>query len=77
MAKQNLIVRNVDKKIFQEFKAQATKEGITVGKAISLAMFMWIGHERKRKRMSILDIKPVDYKSKNASRNIDKDLHGG
>ena len=73
----NLIVRNVDKSVFQEFKSEATKEGITMGKAITMAMLMWIERERKTIKRSILDLKPVSYKSRKASTEIDKEIYGG
>ena len=73
----NLIVRNVDKTIFQEFKSEAVREGVTLGKAITMAMLMWVEKERKSPKKSILHLKPVSYKTRAASREIDKELYGG
>ena len=73
----NLIVRNVDKRVFHEFKSEAVREGVTIGKAITMAMFMWIERERKTPKRSILDLKPVSYKSRKASAEIDKEVYGG
>ena len=77
MTKGDLIVRSVDKRIYREFKSQAAREGITLGKAISLAMLLWTERERESPRTSILQLKPVHYKSRSASRDIDKELYGG
>ena len=75
MATKSLVVRNVDERIFQEFKAEAGREGLILGKAITMAMMMWLGKGRKRPRLSILDLKPVRFRGKFTSADIDKELY--
>lgn len=72
-----LIVRNVNKNVIQEFKAQAAKEGMSFGKAITMAMLLWIDKEQSAPQKSILQLKPVRFGSRKAGTDIDKDLYGG
>ncbi len=71
-----LIIRNVNKKMINEFKTKATKQGITMGQAITLAMNLWVNKESKKPKLSILDLTRVDYHDPHASQNIDKILYG-
>lgn len=73
----NLVIRNVNKKLFAEFKSQATREGLTVGKAMNRAMSLWVGREKRKPTKSILDLKPVKFGDKKASKDVDEDLYGG
>ena len=72
-----LSVRDVDKKIFREFKAEATREGFKVGGALSLAMQLWLQKSRKPK-MSLLDFKPTNWGkgTERLSEEVDKILYG-
>ena len=56
-----LSVKEVDEKIFREFKAEAVKEGFKVGKALTLAMMLWIHRSNKKPKMSLLDLKPTNW----------------
>lgn len=71
-----LIIRNVNKKMIHEFKTKATKEGMKMGEAITMAMNLWITKEMKRKRKSILELHPIDMGDPNLSQNIDEALYG-
>lgn len=71
-----LCVRDVDQKIFREFKARVVKEGLTVGSALTLAMKQWVEEESERK--SFLELKPVDWGAgtEKSSKEIDGLLYG-
>jgi len=56
-----LSVREVDEKIFREFKAEAVREGFPVGGALNLAMKMWVEKAEKKPKMSILNLKPASW----------------
>jgi len=72
-----LSVRDVDEKIFKEFKAQAIKEGLGVGTAVNIAMEMWVEKEKDKKR-SFVELEPFDWGrgTEKASKEMDKDLYG-
>ena len=42
-----ITVKDVDENVFRELKAQAAKEGISVGKALSFAVRVWLSEMRK------------------------------
>ena len=73
----HLSIRNVNKKIFKEFKAQAIKEGMNVGEALNIALEMWLEKEKMKKK-SFLELKPVDWGkgTEKASKEIDEYLYG-
>ncbi len=54
-------VKNVEEEVFREFKAESVREGFKVGKAITLAMKMWLENRNKKPRMSLLNFKPRDW----------------
>ena len=72
-----LSVKDVDEKIFREFKAEAVREGVNVGKALNLAMAVWVQKSTKPKR-SLLDLKPVSFGkgTERLSEEADKILYG-
>ncbi len=72
-----LSVRDVDEKVFREFKAEITLEGLPLGKALTLAMGFWL-QEHGRPLRSMLDFRPVNLGkgSEKLSREIDKTLYG-
>ncbi len=72
-----LSVRDVDKKVFREFKAQAVREGMPVGKALSLAMVFWMGQNAKPvKSIKDLKIANLGKGTEKLSEEIDKILYG-
>lgn len=77
MTKMQLSVKNVDKEIFKEFKAESTRVGLPVGGALSLAMQLWLQRKRKKPKMSILDYKPWSWGkgTERVSEEIDKILY--
>ena len=71
-----LSVHDVDSNVFREFKAQAVRERLTVGKALTLALKHWVEEEGTKK--SFLELKPVDWGkgTEKTSKEIDKILYG-
>ncbi len=50
----HIVVRGVDEEVFRKFKAWADKGGIPLGKAVTMAIDMWLhekGQEKIAKRM--------------------------
>lgn len=72
----NISVRNVSRKTYQEFKAEAARRGLTTGQALTLAMEEFIIPEKKRK-ISILDFVPFDWGegTEKASEDVDAILY--
>ncbi|HLD13022.1 MAG TPA: hypothetical protein VJB87_05545 [Candidatus Nanoarchaeia archaeon] len=70
-------VKNVNKQVFQEFKAEAVRKGIPVGSALTLAMKLWIEKKEKGKMRKLSDLKPWDWGKGNerVSEEIDKILY--
>lgn len=72
-------IRNLDKKLFAEFRAEAVKDGMTVSEALEMAIYQWLGKKKaKKQKLNILNIKPVDWGkgTEKTSEEIDKILYG-
>ena len=71
-------IRNVDEELFKEFKAEAVREGLSVGKALNIAINDWLSKHTKPKK-SLLDLKTKRWGkgTENTSQEIDKILYGG
>lgn len=71
-------IKNVDEDTFRNFKAEAVRERLHLGKAITLALQSWVNHKRTKPRMNILDIKPLSLGKNTAhlSEEIDKIVYG-
>ncbi|MDP3729043.1 MAG: hypothetical protein Q8R18_06365 [bacterium] len=72
-----LSVKEVNEEIFREFKAESTREGLKVGQALTLAMEQWLSHEKRRPKLSLLNLKPIKggKGTERLSENIDKVLY--
>ena len=77
MNEEQLSVRKVDKRVFKEFKAEAMREGLPVGAALTLAMETWLEKKDGKKR-KFLEVKPWDWGkgTEKTSSEIDKVLYG-
>jgi len=71
-----LSVRDVDDATFREFKAEAVKKKVNVGKALTFAMKEWM--EKSAPKRSFLRLKPIDWGegTHSASKDVDKVLYG-
>jgi len=71
-----LSVRDVDEGVFRQFKEKAVREGMPVGKALNMAMSMWVWDNKKRVRLT--DLKPMNFgkNSEKLSEEIDKIVYG-
>ena len=54
-------IKDVDEHIFREFKAESVREGLKIGKALTLAMQMMLEKSEKKPKMRFLDLKPRDW----------------
>jgi len=81
VAKMNVSVRDVDPKVFREFKAKTIVEGAKTGTALTQAMREWIEKKGKKgkTKKSFFEMEPWDWGKGNekASTEIDKTLYGG
>lgn len=71
-----LSIKNVDEKIFKEFKAESVRQGKNIGNTLTLAMKLYLDKKRKTK-LSILDFKPTSWGkgTERTSEEIDKILY--
>ena len=72
-----ITVREVDPDTFREFKAEATKRGMTLGAALTIAMEKFKS-ELGRKKMKLSALKPVHWGkgTEHVSEEVDKILYG-
>jgi hypothetical protein len=71
-----ITVRDVDQEVFREFKADATKQGLTLGKALTLAMKTF--HMKTSKTKKFSSLKPIYWGegTEQVSENVDEILYG-
>ena len=53
-----LSIKDVDEDIFRNFKVESVREGLKIGKALTLAMEMFIEKKEEKPKMSVLNLKP-------------------
>ena len=79
----NITIRDVNPRFWRELKVEAVKEGLTIGKALNLALERWL-HDYKNKRTkkvtkSFWDLKPFKYEGEDAGKlsiKVDEVLYG-
>ena len=72
-----ITVKEVDEKAFQELKAQAAKNKMTVGAALTLAIETWLS-STKRAKADLAELKAVSWGqgTERLSEKIDEALYG-
>ena len=77
----NISIRDVNPTVFREFKAEAVKEGMKVGSALTQAIQTWIKskEQKKKKKLSFFDLKPrhLGPGTEHLSEEVDEILYGG
>ncbi|MCD6515325.1 MAG: hypothetical protein J7L07_10415 [Candidatus Odinarchaeota archaeon] len=79
----SITIKNIDEKLYQEFKAEAIRQGLRVSDAINEAMREWLirrKRESKRKgkdRIWELIENPADWGIETDASKIDEELYGG
>ena len=70
-------IKNVEEEIFREFKAESVRNGFKIGKALTLAMKMWLENKERKPRMSLLNFKPRDWGkgTERTSEEIDQSIY--
>ncbi len=68
-----LTVKEVDKRVFREFKAEAVKEGLKIGSALNLAMAEWLEKTEKKPKLSLKDLKPTNWGKGTERTSIEAD----
>ncbi|NOZ58517.1 MAG: hypothetical protein GXO66_02920 [Euryarchaeota archaeon] len=71
--------RGIDEEVFRKFKAEAVRQGVSLGRALTGAMKLWLDKQKKPgKRGSLLQLKPVDWGkgTERASVEVDEILYG-
>ncbi len=76
MTKVQVTIKNVDADIFREMKAEAARQKMPVGGAVSLAMMNWLSE--KRPLLPLNQLKPFKggKKSSRLSEQVDEILYG-
>jgi len=75
----NITIRNISRKVYQEFKAEAARRNLKIGEALTLAMQEFIKNEKKKgSNLSILDFEPFDWGegTETVSEDVDTILYG-
>jgi len=54
-------IKGIEKDVFREFKAESVREGLNVGKAMTLAMKLWLESKHKKPKMRLLEFKSTDW----------------
>ncbi|HLD33459.1 MAG TPA: hypothetical protein VJB66_01950 [Candidatus Nanoarchaeia archaeon] len=69
-------IKNINKNTFREFKAEAIREGLTVGQALTSAMELWL--TKTDTKLSFMNFKPSDWGkgTERLSEQIDEILYG-
>ena len=59
----DMTIRNLDKDVVRNFKAEAVRENKTLGEAVVEALKLWPEHKGffQKKKMKLSDSKPVDF----------------
>ncbi len=72
-----ITIRDVNPTVFKEFKASAVRRGLTLGRAVTLAMEKY-DLELKPKKFKFTSLKPVDWGAgtEHVSEDIDSILYG-
>lgn len=77
----NITIRDVDDMVFRNFKAEAVRDGTTLGNALTMAMKLWLEHYKKnrRKKRDLTELKPFDWGkgTESSSLEVDDILYGG
>ena len=77
----NISVRDVDPKVFREFKVKTVSEGKKAGTALTQAMKEWVEKKEKKekKKKSLFDLKSWDWGKENhdLSTRVDEILYCG
>ena len=76
----HISVRDVDPKVFRQFKVKTVESGLKTGAAVTTAMKDWSEKREKLKKetKSFFELKPWDWgkENKNLSLRIDEILYG-
>jgi hypothetical protein len=66
-------IRNVEEQTFRDFKAESVREGMQVGKALTLAMKYWLENVEHKPKVRFLDFGPKHWgkETKKTSNEID------
>ncbi len=73
-----LSVKNVEERVFREFKAEVVRRGENIGGALNVAMKAWLNTQKKRDPKCFLEFKPKRWGkgTEKTSEEIDKILYG-
>lgn len=76
----NITIRNIDDSLYREIKADASREGITIGIAVNRAIRVWLNRKSTRSisRHSILELDAIDFGegTENLSEDFEHNLYG-
>ena len=77
MPKVQITIKNVDAETFSELKAEAARNKLPIGAAVSLAMEKWVS-ESKKPLLPLSQLKPFrgGKKTNRLSEQVDEILYG-
>jgi len=77
MTNSQVSIKDVEEQVFREFKAESVREGLKIGKSLTMAMRLWLETKDKKPKMRILDFKPKGWGkgTEKTSEEIDKILY--
>ena len=78
MKETQISVRDVNKEVFNEFKALTVKKRVKLGKALTIAMMELLNEEKEVPKKSLLKMKSWDFGkgTENTSKEVDQILYG-
>ena len=67
-------IKDIDEAVFREFKAESVREGLKMGKALTLAMQLMLEKKEGKPKLSFLNLKPKPWGkgTERTSEEIDK-----
>ena len=78
MAEKQISVRDVNKEVFNEFKALTVKRRMKLGQALTMVMMESLNEEKVIPKKRLLEMKPFNWGkgTEKTSKEIDKILYG-
>ena len=79
MAETQISIRDVNKEVFNDFKALAVKKHMKLGQALTMVMMEFLNDEKEIPKKSLLKMKTSNWGNgtENTSEEVDNILYGG
>jgi len=79
MVEKQISIRDVNKEVFNDFKALAVKKHMKLGQALTMVMMEFLNEDKEISKKSLLTMKTSNWGkgTENTSEEVDKILYGG